>query len=184
MQIKRVTSRSELESVVKPLYSEREYTVVDIETVSPTGDPKDAKNPHKATPVDVQLLGGDGIIYVAAFEHASVLRMLDPRVVLVGQNFKYDLICLAKNGLDLTDYWWHDTMLLDALVDENAASHSLDNMVKRYFGKVEYKADFWEKYANYTDASEEERLLYGGQDIYWTNKVYLKLMEKLNAELN
>lgn len=181
MLVKQLKSEIEVAQAIRSLPKERGYTVLDIETVSKTEDPKDAKNPHKARPVDVQILGrDDNEVFIFSAEFARPLLRLSPQMRLVGQNFKYDLICLAKAGINLTGYRWHDTMLLDALVDENATSHSLDSIVTRLYGKVGYKDDFWDKYESYLDAPVEERLKYGAADIYWTNLVYKKLMEKLN----
>jgi len=101
-------------------------------------------------------------------------------MILVGQNLKYDFIVLNKHGIDLTDYRWEDTMLLDHLVDENV-SHSLENILNRRYGEVNYKADFWDKYNSYDEAPLKERHQYAGSDIIYTDLVYRDLKGELNA---
>lgn len=157
----------------------RDYTVVDTETVSKTEEKEDAKNPLKAKLVDIQVLGVDDRILIFSADYADSLLKINPKTTIVGQNFKYDLKVLHKHGVDLTNYRWHDTMILDHLIDENR-SHSLSKMISVYFGQNSYKDDFWDKYEQYTDAPLRERYEYGARDIMWTNKIYLKQMELLS----
>lgn len=54
-------------------------------------------------------------------------------------NAKYDLVALAKSGIDVIDKMFYDTMLMGHWLDENMPSKTLDFMSKRYGGKPKLK---------------------------------------------
>lgn len=108
---------------------------------------------------------------------------------LILHNFKFDFAFLLSSpggpAVDLRrgrvhgPAWVRDTMLLHHLLDENA-EHSLDAIVQARWGDG-YKAAFWAKYKNFTDAPIEERMEYSLKDVIYTGKLYFQLMEELKC---
>lgn len=56
----------------------------------------------------------------------------NPKVEKIGQNLKYDLHLLRRNGIDVKPVSF-DTMLASYVIDPSARQHSLDAMALRYF---------------------------------------------------
>lgn len=67
----------------------------------------------------------------AVIERLSPL-LLDPGVLKVGHNLKYDMIVLAQHGLTLEPY--DDTIVMSYLVDGARAGHSMDELALRHLG--------------------------------------------------
>lgn len=152
---------------------------LDVECVSPdTSRPDLAKNPHRAVLAEVFLYAPETSDAPLVVQPEALPRLTGALegVDLVGMNFRYDLIVLRRNGLDLTGYIWNDIMHWDHIVDENNP-HSLASIVSRIF-KIEYKDDFWSKYSSYLDAPEDVRRQYGANDVYYTYHAYIKLKNR------
>jgi DNA polymerase I-like protein with 3'-5' exonuclease and polymerase domains len=66
-------------------------------------------------------------------------------------------------------------------LDENRDSYSLESYVKEK-GDPAYKTDFWEKYNGYEEASEEDKVAYGCQDIIETYQLYRRHLGGLHAQ--
>ncbi|WP_174274759.1 DNA polymerase I [Sphingomonas bacterium] len=64
----------------------------------------------------------------------------DPAILKIGQNLKYDLIMLRRNGVDVTPY--DDTMLLSYDLDAGLGGHGMDDLAKRHLDHacIEFKA--------------------------------------------
>lgn len=155
--------------------------VLDLETDSPNSDTSLALNPRQCNLIDIQVAKpGSEIVYIFSKKLLQCLRYIPKDTLLIGQNFKFDLKVLYANGIDLTGRNWYDTSLVDhAIVNENE-SHSLESLVRRYFGVRDFKDDFWTKYKRYTEAPEEVRYTYGANDVYWTGQCYLFQQEFIN----
>lgn len=160
--------------------------VIDVETVSPdVSSPNLAKNPHKAILADV-FLYSSGQVYVVCPELLADLKdklysYYAPDFVLVGQNFRFDLIVLKRHGLDLTEFTWEDIIHYDHLVDATRP-HDLASIIKREFDFT-YKDDFWDTYSSYLDAPEEVRCAYGANDVYWEARAYEKLRNQYTSTI-
>ena len=56
----------------------------------------------------------------------------DPATLKIGQNLKYDLIMLRRNGVDIAPY--DDTMLLSYDLDAGKHAHGMDDLCKHHLG--------------------------------------------------
>jgi DNA polymerase-1 len=110
-------------------------------------------------------------------EHAAALLRLNTLLIL--QNFKFDFQMLHAVGIDLRGKPVRDIMLMDHLADENR-EHGLDAQIQRRYGD-DYKARFWAKYKDITEAPEAERLQYEGKDAIYTARLYDELWAELHA---
>ena len=59
--------------------------------------------------------------------------LLDPSVLKVGQNIKYDLVVLRRYGLDVTPL--DDTMLLSYVLEGGKHDHKMDSLAQLYLGR-------------------------------------------------
>jgi DNA polymerase-1 len=82
---------------------------------------------------------GDGLLseVPAQLPKALVLEKLkplleDPATLKIGQNLKYDLIMLRRNGVDIAPY--DDTMLLSYDLDAGKHAHGMDDLCKHHLG--------------------------------------------------
>jgi DNA polymerase-1 len=64
----------------------------------------------------------------------------DPSILKIGQNVKYDMIVLRRNGVDITPY--DDTMLLSYDLDAGLGGHGMDELAKRHLDHacIEFKS--------------------------------------------
>jgi DNA polymerase-1 len=83
--------------------------------------------------------GGDGLLSAPPpqLPKALVLAKLkplleDPATIKIGQNLKYDLIMLRRNGVDVAPY--DDTMLLSYDLDAGKHGHGMDELCKHHLG--------------------------------------------------
>ncbi len=119
--------------------AEAGHVTVDTETTSP--QPTRARLvgmsfsivPGEAFYVPV---GHDYLGAPAQVPKAKALRILkpvleDPRILKTGQNVKYDMIVLGREGIDLAGVSM-DTMVLSYLLEPNWGKHSLDKIVLHY----------------------------------------------------
>ncbi|MFC3712342.1 DNA polymerase I [Sphingoaurantiacus capsulatus] len=58
--------------------------------------------------------------------------LVDPAVLKVGQNLKYDLVVLKRHGLDLAGF--DDTMLLSYALSAGKHNHGMDELSEKYLG--------------------------------------------------
>ena len=64
----------------------------------------------------------------------------DPAILKIGQNLKYDLIILRRQGVDVAPY--DDTMLLSYDLDAGLGGHGMDDLARRHLDHacIEFKA--------------------------------------------
>lgn len=85
-------------------------------------------------PEEVDLLGGsrEEIQQIPLAEALDVLKdvLIDPSVIKIGQNIKYDWQMLAKHGVEM--HPMDDTMLISYALDGTSHSHGMDNLAELY----------------------------------------------------
>jgi DNA polymerase-1 len=104
-----------------------------------------ATAPGKACYIPLEHVG-DGLLSEtpAQLPKALVLEKLkpllcDPSILKIGQNMKYDLIVLRRNGVDVTPY--DDTMILSYDLDAGLGGHGMDDLAQRHLDHacIEFK---------------------------------------------
>lgn len=95
--------------------------------------------PGKACYVPLGHASGEGLLAqpVAQLPRAAALAALgpllsDPGVLKVGQNIKYDMLVMARLGLDITPF--DDTMLLSYALAGGLHGHGMDELSERHLG--------------------------------------------------
>jgi DNA polymerase-1 len=131
-----VATREELDQLVESLSSQQRISV-DTETTS--------LDPRQATIVGYSFCWQAGEAYYVPVKAPQGQPQLDPgevrealRPVLedagiqkIGQNLKYDMVALRSEGIRLKGVFF-DTMVADYLDRPGQASHSLDDLSRRY----------------------------------------------------
>ena len=81
----------------------------------------------------LDLLGGDEIEQLPLEEALGALKPLleDPSVLKIGQNLKYDLVVLARYGIQVAPL--DDTMLMSYVLDSGMHGHGMDELSAHYF---------------------------------------------------
>lgn len=159
-----------MKELISWLNSNAEWVALDLETTGLDGFKDDI--------VDVQVGWGEEVSIFRS-EFADELPALSTRPVL--HHGKFDIGFLARKGIDVTHWQYHDTMLLGHLLDENRDSYSLDSYVKELWNDP-YKEEFWAKYKSYQEAPEEARYAYGAADILYTGRLYEHLLGSFEAD--
>lgn len=167
-------TEQEIRDLIEWHNANSEYVVLDTETTS--------KDPLVAKLIDIQLSGKteDSAVLFGA-EFAPFLLSLSKNLTLVACYAKYDQHVLYRHGVDLLDRTWRCTVLDGHLADEMRPSYSLESYVTEIYGGSR-KSDFWDKYDNYLDAPELERVEYACADIIETNAVYKHILASLKAQ--
>lgn len=173
MQIKRLSLKEEVVSLIDSFNSSSKYIALDIET--------DSLLVRQAKILSIQVIDDTGdTAYIFPGVYAICLTNIQVRLVL--QNFKYDYSVLFHNSVDITDKPYHDIMLLDHLVDENR-EHGLNARIQAEF-RDNYKEVFWAKYKDFKNAPEEEQDIYACKDVWYTRELYrYHLKTKLPGKL-
>lgn len=172
MQYREITDRAEFRALIQH-YNEMNWLVaIDLET--------DGLNERKCKILNLVMSNRPQDAVMVPGEWASDLAGLSPNLLLIFQNFKFDLKVLKANGVDLFDRNIRDTMLLHHLLDENSP-HGLDHLVQHYY-KDNYKAKFWEKYKKYEEATPEDKLEYACKDVIYTRELYCYFDQQLHNE--
>lgn len=171
MNIIVLTTESEVKEAIQ-IANQQPFTVVDIET---TG-----LDSFKDEIIDFQFSGaGEEDVYIAPATFIHCLKVLTSRVV--GHNLRFDIQFLFRNGVDVTHWQYHDTLLIGHLLDENRESNSLDSYVKEYWND-NYKEEFWKTYKTYEEAPTPAAQEYGAKDIYYTGRLYRKFKVRANEQ--
>ncbi|MEE4208408.1 MAG: DNA polymerase I [Parvularcula sp.] len=106
---------------------------------------------------------------------------LDPAVIKVGQNMKYDLVVLQRHGADLRPI--DDTMLMSYVLECGAESHGMDELAKRHldhecipFTEVAGKG---KKQKTFDQIPIPDAVRYAAEDADVTQRLSLVLKDKL-----
>jgi len=173
VNFKRLNTASEIRELISFHNRHSDYLVIDTETTD--------KDPRTAKLLDIQLTGVEpGSAVIFSHEFATLLLEINPRIILVAHNYKYDAHVLFRHGVDLLDRTWRDTMLIGHLLDENRESYSLDSYVKEYYND-DYKEKFWAKYKTYEESTEEDRVEYACRDIVYTGRIFTHFRKELEG---
>lgn len=135
-----VTTVGQLEALAREIAARGEVSL-DTETTS--------VQPVKARLVGISAATDSGSVYYIPLTHTGegadnqlsldqvklVLSPLlaDPKIRLIGQNFKYDMVVLRNHGFDVEGLGF-DTMIASYLLNPGRASHSLDNLAAEFLG--------------------------------------------------
>lgn len=158
--------------IIAELNQKAEYVVVDLETTG-VDDFQDKI-------IDIQISGLEPEqVYIFPGSMAPALKNLTARPV--GHYLKFDIKMLCRQGLDVSHWKYHDTLLMGHLLNENRESNSLDSYVKELWGDA-YKEKFWARYKSYVEAPRNEALEYGTRDILYTRRLYEFLRTSLKNE--
>ena len=126
---------------------------------------------------------------IKALNKQSVLKKIkplleDPSIKKIGQNIKYDLIVLKKNGIEINPI--EDTMLLSYVLDAGNNRHNMDTLSDLHLGHktISYKdvVGTGKKQLNFSDVNLEEATKYAAEDADVTLRLYNFLLERVNNE--
>jgi len=171
-QYRLITTEADLQSLISELRAAGRFAL-DVETTSK--DPMRAElvglsfcaEPHRAVYLPVAHTGEGAQNHVARQRALEALRPLleDPKVKKIGQNAKYDLIVLARAGVQVQggDF---DTMIASYLLNPRRRSHGLDALALEFLGhkmiSYEEVTDGGKK--NFAEVPVEQALRYSGED--------------------
>lgn len=98
-----------------------------------------ATAPGKACYVPLAHVSGEGllaepVVQLSAAQALPALKSLleDPGVLKVGQNLKYDMLVMARQGMEIAPF--DDTMLLSYALAGGLHNHGMDELSERYLG--------------------------------------------------
>ena len=131
-------------------------------------------------PIAHTTLGAENTVplRVALDELAPVLS--DASVKVIGQNLKYDLIVLKRNGISSIEPWF-DTMVASYLLHPTRTGHGLDGLALDYLGvkMTPFKEIIPAKNATFDEVPIEVATIYAAED----TDVTLRLSEIFEPEL-
>ncbi len=185
---KSILSEKDLDELINILIS-KPFISIDTETSS--------LNPLEADLVGISFSYDSNEAYYIPIGHKNikglnkelVLKKIkplleDPSVKKVGQNIKYDLIILEKNGVNIDPV--EDTMLLSYVLDAGNNRHNMDTLSELHLGHkpISYKdvVGSGKKQLNFSDVSLEEATKYAAEDADVTLRLYNLLLERVNNE--
>jgi len=135
------------------------------------------------------LLGEGGLLpdQVAMDEALSRLRTLleDPSILVVGQNIKYDMLVMARHGVEIAGF--DDTMLISYVLDGgNNSHHGMDALAERWLGHtpIAYKdiAGSGKKALTFDRIAIDVASRYAAEDADITLRLWRVLKPRLVAE--
>ena len=99
----------------------------------------------------------------------------DEGVPVVGQNIKYDLILLRRQGIELRGLAG-DTMVASYLLDPTRRAHNLDDLAQEYLGHkmISYR-ELVGKGGSFADVGLEEAKIYACEDAHVTYLLHEKM---------
>ncbi len=185
---KSILSEEDLNELINILIS-KPFISIDTETSS--------LNPLEADLVGISFSYDSNEAYYIPIGHKNikglnkelVLKKIkplleDPSIKKVGQNIKYDLIILEKNGVNIDPV--EDTMLLSYVLDAGNNRHNMDTLSELHLGHkpISYKdvVGSGKKQLNFSDVSLEEATKYAAEDADVTLRLYNLLLERVNNE--
>ncbi len=108
----------------------------------------------------------------------------DPSIKKIGQNIKYDLIILKKNGIEINPI--EDTMLLSYTLDAGNNRHNLDILSELHLSHktISYKelVGTGKKQINFSDTNLDEATKYAAEDADITLRLYNILSQRVSEE--
>ena len=177
-----VTSEEELKDLVAQARGAA-LLVVDLEATDK--DPLRAEivgvalcfSPPKAYYIPVghkALTSPDQLSFETVKRHLAPL-IEDERVPVVGQNIKYDLILLRRQGIELRGLAG-DTMVASYLLDPTRRAHNLDDLAQEYLGHkmISYR-ELVGKGGSFADVGLEEAKIYACEDAHVTYLLHEKM---------
>lgn len=138
---KLIVERNEFEEMIQRLKNKNLFAF-DFETTS--------ADPHKAEPIGISFCwkekeayyiplldkkeeqGRKGILRSEVFNKLKPI-LKDKRIKKIGQNIKYEIIILARYGLDIEGIYF-DTMVASYLLNSSKLNHNLDDISLEYLG--------------------------------------------------
>jgi DNA polymerase I len=171
-QYRLITTEAELTSLIQELRAAGRFAL-DTETTSK--DQMRAElvglsfcaEPHRAVYLPVAHTGEGAQNQIARERALEILRPLleDPAVKKIGQNAKYDLIVLARAGVQVQGLDF-DTMVASYLLNPRRRSHGLDALALEFLGhkmiSYEEVTDGGKK--KFSEVPVEQALRYSGED--------------------
>ncbi len=177
-----VTSEEELKDLVAKARGAAPL-VVDLEATDK--DPLRAEivgvalcfSPPKAYYIPVghkALTSPDQLSFETVKRHLAPL-IEDEGVPVVGQNIKYDLILLRRQGIELRGLAG-DTMVASYLLDPTRRAHNLDDLAQEYLGHkmISYR-ELVGKGGSFADVGLEEAKIYACEDAHVTYLLHEKM---------
>ena len=108
----------------------------------------------------------------------------DPSIKKVGQNIKFDLIILKRNGIEINSI--EDTMLISYVLDAGSNRHNLDTLseIHLHHKTISYKelVGSGKNKLNFSDIELNKATEYAAEDADITLRLYNYLKTRLNDE--
>jgi DNA polymerase-1 len=110
--------------------------------------------------------------------------MEDPSVLKIAQNMKYDLVIMARHGIDIVSY--DDTMLISYVLDAGTGNHGMDALAERWLGHktIAYKdvAGSGKAATTFDHVDIDKATRYAGEDADVTLRLWRVLKPRLAAK--
>lgn len=109
----------------------------------------------------------------------------DPQKTIVGQNLKYDIQVLAKEGIAIKAKIW-DTLLESYVLNSSSTRHNLNSLALKYLGKstIQFKdiAGTGAKQMSFNEISIDEAGPYAAEDADIALQLHHKLLPMITKE--
>lgn len=110
--------------------------------------------------------------------------LTDPSILKIGHNLKYDLVVLAKYGVEITPVG--DTMLMSYVLDGSRHGHGMDELAERHFGHNTIKfsdvAGSGKTQKTFDQVEIDVATRYAAEDADITLRLYNHLLPRLVTE--
>ncbi len=183
-----IEDAQEIDNWIKEAEEEGEVAV-DTETSS--------LDPHQAELIGISLSSKIGKACYIPIGHNSnkciskdiVLKKLkplleDPSIKKIGQNIKFDLIVLLKNGINISSL--EDTMLMSYVLDAGKNRHNMDTLSEIHLNHktISFKelVGTGKKEINFSEVDIEKAKDYAAEDADITLRLYKKFFKSLKQE--
>jgi len=134
---------------------------------------------------------GDGLLsetprQIAKATALAKLKPLleDPSILKIGQNIKYDMVVLQRNGVDVAPY--DDTMLLSYDLDAGLGGHGMDDLAQRHLDHacIEFKTvcGTGKSQMTFDKVSLDRATEYAAEDADVTLRLWQRLKGRLVSE--
>ncbi|MBE0500074.1 MAG: DNA polymerase I [Desulfuromonadales bacterium] len=187
-----VLTESELAAMVDELQKSHRFAF-DTETTS--------LNPHQADLVGLSFAVTAGAAWYIPVGHrylgvpeqlplATVLDavrplLADPKKLKIGQNLKYDILVLARAGVDVAEPLY-DTMLASYLANPASTSHGMDALASELldYRTIHFKevAGSGKNQVGFDEVEIEKAVVYAAEDADITLRLYEKLAPMLEKQ--